>query len=132
MRSTVIAFVLVLIAAPCAQAAMKESSLRCSIRSKEGTSMSDLQALVRVSQVRARGTALASLNTMSPATVTKGELEVERGCLVYSFDIQISGRPGIEELIVDPGTGELLEHSHEDATQEAAEGADKPDGGRGH
>jgi hypothetical protein len=42
---------------------------------------------------------------------------------VYSFDIAIPGKPGIEEIIVDAGTGKVLSHKHESAKQEAAEQA---------
>jgi hypothetical protein len=46
-----------------------------------------------------------------------------RGCLVYSFDIRVSGKSGIDEVMVDPGTGKVLSHTHETPRQEAAEQA---------
>jgi uncharacterized membrane protein YkoI len=57
--------------------------------------------------------------------VTEGELEIEHGCLVYSFDIRVSGRNGIEEVLVDAGTGKVLAHAYENAQQEAAEKANE-------
>jgi hypothetical protein len=53
--------------------------------------------------------------------VADGELESEQGCLVYFFEIRISGDPGIEEIVVDAGAGKILSHKHESPKQEAAE-----------
>jgi len=58
-----------------------------------------------------------------PAFVTEGELDIERGCLAYSFDIRVPGKSGIDEVMVDPGTGKVLSHTHETRRQEAAEQA---------
>ena len=70
----------------------------------------------------AQKAALAKIKASS-TKIESSELEVERGCLVYSFDIAVSGKPGIEEIMVDAGTGKVLSHKHESAKQEAAEQA---------
>jgi iron-sulfur cluster repair protein YtfE (RIC family) len=62
-----------------------------------------------------------SLKTSAPTTVEEGELEVEHGCLVYSFDIRVSGKEGAEEVLIDAGTGKVLSHTHESAEEETAE-----------
>jgi hypothetical protein len=49
------------------------------------------------------------------------ELEIEHGCLVYSFDIKVIGRRGVEEVFVDAGDGNALSHLRETARQEALE-----------
>ena len=55
--------------------------------------------------------------------MSKGELEVEDGCLVYSFDIKVAGKSGAEEVMVDAGNGKVLSRKHESAMKEAAENA---------
>ena len=71
-----------------------------------------------VSEAEARKTALAGIKAPSTCK-TEGELEVEQGCLVYSFDIRIPGKSGVEEIMVDAETGKIISHKHE--TQEQAE-----------
>jgi hypothetical protein len=44
-----------------------------------------------------------------------GELEVEDGCLVYSYDVKVPGKMGTEEVYVDAGTGKVLKSFHEAA-----------------
>lgn len=56
------------------------------------------------------------------------ELEREHGKLIYSMDVKVAGRAGIEEINVDAVTGTLIAHEHEtpkaerrEARQEARE-----------
>jgi hypothetical protein len=98
------------------------AGLKCSIKPAKDTPASALPGLAKVSQADAQKTAFAKIKAPSTSGV-EGELEVEQGCLVYSFDIRISGRPGIEEIMVDAGTGKILSHKHESTKQEAVEKA---------
>jgi uncharacterized membrane protein YkoI len=50
-----------------------------------------------------------------PGTVLKAELEVEDGCLMYSFEIVGAGKK-ITEVEIDAGNGKVLET--EDAENE--------------
>jgi hypothetical protein len=111
--------VLVLIILPVSVSA---AGLHCSTRLPKDTVTSSLPCLAKVSQDDAQKAALARVNAPS-IVVAEGELEVEQGCLVYSFDIKIPGKPGIEEIIIDAGTGMILSQKHESANQEAAEKA---------
>ena len=44
----------------------------------------------------------------------KSELEVEDGCLVYSFDIEVAGdSKGHHEIEVDAGNGRILSTDHD-------------------
>ena len=56
-------------------------------------------------------------------TVQAGELEKEGGKWIYSFDIKVAGRPGVEEIAVDAITGAVLAHEHESPAAEKAEAA---------
>jgi hypothetical protein len=100
------------------------AELPCSIHPAKGTTDSALPDLAQVSQATAQKAALASIKTSS-AEVVDGELEIEQGCLFYSFDIRLSNKPGIEEIMVDAGTGKILSHKHESPKQEEAEKANE-------
>lgn len=98
------------------------AGLPCSIRPAKDTPDSALSDLAKVSRAEAQKAALARIKAPSKQ-VASGGLEIEQGCLVYSFDIRISGKSGIEEILVDAGTGKILSHIHETPEQEAAEQA---------
>ncbi len=55
--------------------------------------------------------------------VSSGELEVEHGCLAYSFDLRLKDRAGVEEVMIDAVSGEVLSVAHETPAQEKAEAA---------
>jgi uncharacterized membrane protein YkoI len=71
--------------------------------------------MAKWTQADALKAALTSLNTTSEkATVKKSELEVEDGCLVYSFDIEVAGESkGKHEIEVDAGNGRILSTDHD-------------------
>ncbi len=100
------------------------AGLPCAMHPKKGTPAADLPALAKVSRADAEKTALETIKAPDTARVTEGGLEVEHGCLVYSFDIRVPGKSGIEEVMVDPINGNVLARSHETARQEAAEQAE--------
>jgi uncharacterized membrane protein YkoI len=45
--------------------------------------------------------------------VVKGELEEEDGRLIYSFDIEVGGKEGTDEVHVDARTGAVVAVKHE-------------------
>jgi len=49
------------------------------------------------------------------------ELEREGGRLIYSYDIQVPGQAGVQEVNVDAMTGEVVATTHEGPAQEKAE-----------
>jgi hypothetical protein len=125
MRSVPIIISFLLITGLWGHASAAQAQLACSVHPKSGARAADLPALATVSQADAERTAVASLKASSPTTVTESELEVEHGCLVYSFDIKVAGRTGLEEVLIDAGTGKVLSHEHESAKREAAEKAEE-------
>jgi hypothetical protein len=50
---------------------------------------------------------------------------VEHDCLIYSFDIRLTGADGVEEVWVDAGSGRRLAQRHEAAQREAEEIAEE-------
>jgi hypothetical protein len=98
------------------------AALPCRIRPAPDTPAAALPGLVTVSPADAQHAALARLKAPAPQ-VAHGALEMEYGCLVSAFDIRIAGKRGMEEILVDAGTGTSLSHTHESPKQEAAERA---------
>ena len=72
----------------------------------------------KIAEADARRTALAAV---PGGRVQSHELEREKGKLIYSYDIKVAGKPGIEEVNVDAITGAIVAHEHEDAAAEAKE-----------
>ena len=85
---------------------------------KEATSQAALRKEAKIAEADARNTALAAV---PGGKVQSHELEREKGRLIYSYDIKIAGKSGIEEVNVDAMTGEIIAHVHEDAKAEAKE-----------
>ena len=98
------------------------AGLACSTRLAKTPVASELAGLAKISKLEAEKTALAKIK-LSRKEVARSELEVEHGCLVYSFDIRVDSKPGIEKIMVDAGTGKIVSHKHETRKQVAAEQA---------
>ena len=69
-----------------------------------------------------------SARKLALARVPKGkieeeELEEEHGKLVFSFDIQVAGKTGVEEVQINALTGALVSKRHESPRQQAREKA---------
>jgi hypothetical protein len=77
-----------------------------------------LRALATVSLDSASKLALARVPT---GTIDKVELEREKSALIWSFDIKVPGKAGIEEVAVNAVTGAVGATEHEDAAAEARE-----------
>lgn len=97
--------------------------LKCSVHPPKSVKGKALQPLAKVSVDAAEKAALAGFEAAAHPEVAERELEAEHGCLVYSFDLRVAGEPGITEVLVDAGTGEVLSRTHETAAQESAEKA---------
>lgn len=77
-----------------------------------------LRAQAKVSEGAARATALAAV---PGAVVKSSELEKEKGKLLWSFDLTVAGKKGVEEVQVDAITGRILSREHESDAKERAE-----------
>jgi uncharacterized membrane protein YkoI len=53
--------------------------------------------------------------------IESGEIEREGGKLIYSFDIKVPKKSGVEEVNVDANTGMVVKKEHESAKAEKAE-----------
>jgi hypothetical protein len=77
-----------------------------------------LQAEAKVSRADAEKAALAKV---PGGTIKEGELEKEKGKLIWSFDISTPGSSDIKEVQVDAITGQVLSVETETAAAEAKE-----------
>jgi uncharacterized membrane protein YkoI len=74
----------------------------------------------RVSKAAATQTALAAVPN---GKVESAELETEHRQLIYSFDISVPGRSGVEEVQVSAMTGRIVSRKHEGPIKENLEKA---------
>ncbi|HEV7991414.1 MAG TPA: PepSY domain-containing protein [Gemmatimonadaceae bacterium] len=79
-----------------------------------------LRAEAKISEAAARETALKAV---PGGKVQDGELEREHGKLIYSYDIKVAGKSGIEEIAVDALTGAVVAHEHETPAMQKKEAA---------
>jgi uncharacterized membrane protein YkoI len=87
---------------------------------KKEESQAALQKEAKISEATARATALAQVPNGS---IKSSELEREHGKLIYSYDITVPGKAGIEEINVNAIDGSVVNHEHENAKAEKKEAA---------
>lgn len=83
-----------------------------------------LMAEAKVSKADAEKTALAKAPN---GTIKEGELEKEKGKLIWSFDITTPDTKDITEVNVDAITGDVVSVEKESAESEAKEAAGEKD-----
>jgi uncharacterized membrane protein YkoI len=79
-----------------------------------------LQKEAKISEETARATALKEVPN---GTIKSSELEREKGKLIYSFDISVPGKTGIEEINVNAIDGSVVAREHETPKMQKAEAA---------
>jgi uncharacterized membrane protein YkoI len=88
-------------------------------------------ALAKEAKVSEPDAATAALKGYPRGKIDKVELEKEDGKFIYSYDIKVSGKKGVEEVHVDAMTGQVVSAMHESPAMEkkeaAAEKAEKKD-----
>ncbi|MEA3061141.1 MAG: hypothetical protein QOJ94_922 [Sphingomonadales bacterium] len=72
----------------------------------------------QISMAAARAKALAYV---PQGRIRSAELETEKGRLLYSFDIQVPGRQGVEEIQISAIDGKLISREHETPAAESRE-----------
>ena len=98
-----------------ADAAFKDCSTKASKMAKKA----DLAALAKVKEADAKKTALGTAG--KGATIVKGGIETEDGCLVYSYHVKDPAVKGQSEVYVDAGNGKVLKVDKEGEAREKAE-----------
>jgi uncharacterized membrane protein YkoI len=107
-----------LIAAPLAVSAADDAFKDCSTKASKTAKKTELLTMAKVKEPEARKAALAGA---PGATIVKGGIETEDGCLVYSFHVKDAAGKGQSEVFVDAGTGRVLKSEKEGALRAAAE-----------
>jgi uncharacterized membrane protein YkoI len=87
-------------------------------RTMKKETQTDLQKEAKIAETDARATALKEVPNGS---VKSEELEREKGKLVYSYDITVPGKSGVEEVNVNAIDGSVVGKIHESAKAEKAE-----------
>jgi hypothetical protein len=98
--------------------------MACSIRAVKNLSEHQLHSLAKISRDAAERAAIDAAGKQNVSSVQDGELEVEHGCLIYSFDLRLKSRSGIDEVMIDAGSGAVLSRTHETPADEAREKAE--------
>ena len=84
----------------------------------EKQEQAELQAQAKISKEQAQQTALAKV---AGGTIKDGELEKEKGKLIWSFDIAMPDSKDITEIAVDAITGDVVSVEKETPEQQAKE-----------
>jgi hypothetical protein len=85
----------------------------CSIRPPRGSSQADLARLVKVKRADAEKRAIASVAPLRISSVVSSDVEVDDGCLVWTFDLRLPDKGGVQEVFVDAGNGKVLSSNFE-------------------
>lgn len=83
-----------------------------------GESEKKMFAEAKIDRTHAENIAMSAAHG---GTIKSGELEREKGHLVWSFDIVKPNTSGITEVLLDAKTGKILAVQKENAAHEAAE-----------
>jgi len=87
---------------------------------KKAETQAALQKEAKISEVTARATALKEVPS---GTIKSSELERENGKLIYSYDITVPGKTGIDEVNVNAMDGSVVAKQHENPKAEKKEAA---------
>ena len=85
-----------------------------------------LLSQAKVTPDSARRVALARV---AGGKIQSGEIENEDGMLIYSFDIKVQGKEGIEEVHVNAMTGAFVKLEHESGENPASEASHEDEHG---
>jgi uncharacterized membrane protein YkoI len=85
---------------------------------KRAETQAELQKEAKMTMTDARSLAQS---TVPSGKIASGEIEREGGKLIYSFDMKVAGKSGIDEVNIDAMTGKLVSHQHESPKDEKAE-----------
>jgi uncharacterized membrane protein YkoI len=89
-------------------------------KAKKAETQAALQKEAKISETTARATALKEVPNGS---VKSSELERENGKLIYSYDITVPGKTGIDEVNVNAMDGSVVAKQHENPKAEKKEAA---------
>ena len=80
-------------------------------------------SLVAKAKITEDSAARVAMKRVPKGTIESVALEREKGKLLYSYDIKVPGKSGVEEVHVSALTGKLMSVMHESAAMEKREAA---------
>jgi uncharacterized membrane protein YkoI len=83
------------------------------------------EALQKRAKVTEEVAAKAAMKRVPKGEIQTVELEEEKGKLIYSYDIKVPGKSGIDEVAVSAMTGKVVAFTHETPKQEQREAAEE-------
>ena len=95
-----------------------QSTTKRHAKVKKADTQASLKKEAKVSEATARATALKEVPN---GVVKSSELEREGGKLIYSYDITVPGKTGIDEVNVNAVDGSVVAKQHETPKAEKAE-----------
>jgi ribosome-associated translation inhibitor RaiA len=105
-------------AAPPSSSAFKDCSMKMSAKDKV-SKKTELLAKAKIKEDEAKKIALSTGE--SGATLAKGGIEMEDGCLVYSYHVRAADKKTQTEVFVDAGNGNILKTEKEGKLRTALE-----------
>jgi uncharacterized membrane protein YkoI len=114
MKRLMMALLVALPLAASADGAFKDCSMKASKTAKKA----DLEKMAKVKPDEAKKIATGAA---PGASIVKGGIETEDGCLVYSYHVKDAAGKGQTEVFVDAGNGMVLKKEHEGAVRAAVE-----------
>lgn len=108
---------------PAQPAEPKTPKIKGTIKVEGKPPLAELKKKVKITQADAEKAAVKAVGVN--AKVDDSELEIEQGFLVYSVDVKVAGKKGLEEVWIDAGSGKVLMQRHE-TDDEDEEDEDKP------
>ncbi len=101
-----------------AKSAAKVETKAMTKAARKADTPASLKAEAKITEAAARSIALKQI---VGGSVKSSEIEREKGHLVYSFDITVAGKSGIDEVLVDAMDGSIVSTEHETPKMEKAE-----------
>ena len=114
MKRLLMAVLIALPLAASANGAFKD----CSMKAAKTAKKADLEKMATIKPDEAKSIALKD---HAGGSITKGGIETENGCLVYSYHVKDASGKGQTEVFVDAGNGMVLKNEHEGAVRTAME-----------
>jgi len=80
-------------------------------------------SLVAKAKITEDSAAKVAIKRVPKGTIESAALEREKGKLLYSYDIKVPGKTGVEEVHVSALTGKVMSVMHESAAMQKKEAA---------
>ena len=118
MQKTILAALAFIVATGASAGAQATHKVAGAAPHKKVETQAQLQKEAKMTMVDARAMAQ---KTVPSGKIASGEIEREGGKLIYSFDMKVPGKSGIDEVNIDAMSGTLISNQHETPKDEKAE-----------